>query len=93
MEGGTALTNFPPEQLPIYLETVRRFGGDDYIVVNHPIPPRIPGEGGSLHHMVRGDCSRFWELFREVKEEMSNTQKYNEATRLTKEILDRIMKK
>lgn len=93
MEGGTALTNFPDELLPIYLETVKRFGGDDFVVVNVPIPPLEPGQGCSLHHMVKGDCSRFWELFREVKEEMTQTLKNKDAARLTKELLDRVMKK
>jgi len=92
MEGGTALTNFPDEHLPIYLEAVKRFGSDDFVVVNVPIPPLEPGQGCSLHHMVQGDCSRFWELFREVKEEMMQTEKHKEAARLTKEMLNRVMK-
>lgn len=92
MEGGTGLTNFPIEQLAIYLETVKRFGSDDFVIVNDPLPPQVHGHGCSLHHLVRGDCSQFWECFREVKEEMSKTEKYKEAANLTKEMLDRVMK-
>ena len=94
MEGGTALTNFPPEHLHIYLEAVKRYGGDDFVVVNNPIPPLSPGQGGSLHHMSDDrDASEFWNVFREVDEEMRITEKYKNSAQMTKALLNRIMKK
>lgn len=92
-EGGTALTNFLPNQFNQYLEAVRRFGDSRFVVVNDPIPPMTPGSGGSLHSMTNEDNSSFWETFRAVQEEMLHTDKSKEAEIIAAEIIARAMKK
>ena len=70
-EGGTAITNFPEEDFPIYIEAIQRFGDNDLIVSDQPFGPMRGMPGGSLHDLSRlCSLSPFWKVFEQVHREM-----------------------
>ncbi len=79
-EGGTCVTNFTPDRLPIFQEAVRQYGNPDFIVIEEAIQPAPKDYGGSLH--VGGgfrDISPFWDLYRELEALGVNGIAYNRA--------------
>jgi hypothetical protein len=76
--GGTGLTNFPPQDFLRYREAVARFGSDKFLVSEERMIGRGSNcEGGSLHYLghFRTDegeeeISRFWQVFDAVTEEL-----------------------
>lgn len=78
VDGGTALTNFDPKDLPQYLNAINAHGDDNYVVVLAPIDKRgsIPTDF-SLHCLAmpaKRDCSDFWETYRKVANAQSVRQ-------------------
>ena len=69
-DGGTGLTNFDPEDLPIYQEAIRRHGSKNFFISNHPMLGFLKTSGMSLHRHETGDASDFWATFRECKKEL-----------------------
>jgi hypothetical protein len=71
-DGGTGVTNFPPEREPIYIKAIEKFGDEGLILVSTGIPAK-----GSTYlqpyfcslHDTKGnrDLSDFWDVFDEVK--------------------------
>lgn len=78
---GSGLTNFSPEDFPLYEEAVRRHGNKDFIVSSTRMLGRgRDGPGGSLHYLGKFRCeegnqalSEFWRTFYEVKREFTET--------------------
>lgn len=69
---GNGLTNFRPEQLQIYEQAVLEYtamtGDDSFVISLEPIEARYTPEGYySLHHLVREDSGKFWEVFYRIK--------------------------
>ena len=77
-DGGTGLTNFPPEDFPRYRESVNRFGGGKFLVSEERMIGRGENcDGGSLHYFgdMRSEdglqeVGRFWRVFEAVTEEL-----------------------
>lgn len=75
--GGTGLTNFGPDQFPIFREAVKRLGSDKFVVSE----ARMVGmgekcEGGSLHYLgdIRTpagsmEVNGYWAVFNEIERE------------------------
>jgi hypothetical protein len=73
-EGGTGVTNFQPDRLPIFREAVRRYGDPTLIVLDEAMPPAPKNYGGSLHCVAMRwsgmlDLSPFWCVYEEVANE------------------------
>ena len=70
-EGGTAITNFGPDEFDRYIEAIQRFGDRDLVVSDSRFGwtmGKLPG--GSLHDIARrGDLSPFWRVFEKVRTE------------------------
>ena len=66
------LTNFSEQYRPIYLEAVKRYGSNYFVVQDDPEYPMSHGEGGSLLYLGPSkDLSDFWRVFDAVEAEMS----------------------
>lgn len=72
-EGGTGLTNFRPEEEPLYLAAIEAHGDPDYVIAHAPCPGPsgqfIPGDY-SLHFFGikrAGDSVDFWKVFRNLR--------------------------
>ena len=66
--GGTGVTNFDADMLPVYQEAILRYGDPDLRIHNKRLADER--EGFSLHiHSRKRDLSAFWEVFRQVEGE------------------------
>jgi hypothetical protein len=92
-QGGTALTNFAFNRMPVFFEAVKRYGSVEYQVALQSFPPCPSNYGGSLHYFGTGDCSPFWKFFEEVDAELNNTEKYQEAGRVANELINNLNRK
>jgi hypothetical protein len=77
--GGTGLTNFQKEELPIYEAAVARFGNPDYVICSKALgneyfsSKELSDRCHSLHHLGGGDSCPFWRVFEDVYSEMRPT--------------------
>ena len=69
INGGTGLTNFSNEQLPLYQKAVKAHGDPSFFISNVVMAGRIQWDGCSLHHSKREDAGKFWKVFRRLQRE------------------------
>jgi hypothetical protein len=65
-EGGTGITNFPPEQASLFLRCIKKSNFDDLYVSNKPMLGSNNYNGYSLHCMsmkTGKSLSDFWSIF------------------------------
>ena len=74
-EGGTAVTNFPPKDRPIYEEAIKRYGDPNIQIKDTPFGYHYFEGDFSLHNFgpsfIDGGegLGQFWRIFEQVKEE------------------------
>ena len=75
-EGGTGLTNFSPNDEPLYLAAIAAHGDPNYVISHYACDAPIHAYGSySLHRLDIKDSSRsssaFWEIFTSLRKEKS----------------------
>jgi hypothetical protein len=71
-EGGTALTNFPKEQLAEYEKIVEAFGSSDFVICSKACATewytsaQLSIHNHSLHYIGNGHCGDFWKCAAKV---------------------------
>lgn len=74
MQGGTGITNFSHNQTVLYARAIEAYG-DPHLYIGPPIPTRDTTTDRALRRRpdnTRGDLSKFWRIFEQIKKEMEN---------------------
>lgn len=69
-KGGTGITNFDADRLPLYEAAIAAHGDPDLVIADEPMPPMT--EGYALHDLGRlpgesRDLSEFWQVFYQLR--------------------------
>lgn len=76
---GTAITNFPREQEPLYRSAIERHGDPSLVISDATFPPCIQTDK-SLHRLAtpddwkRRDLSEFWQVFDRCRQEAQSDE-------------------
>lgn len=69
-EGGTGITNFQRDKLPIVQAAIAECGDSSLTVSEIPMPPATAAQGYLSLHDLSGngkqDISKFWEIYRRL---------------------------
>jgi len=78
-DGGTGVTNFEENEMPLYEKAIKRFGDTELVVSDKPIEAKVPYKIllkmklCSFHNLKENhDLSDFWKVFKQVKSENEN---------------------
>jgi hypothetical protein len=63
--GGTGMTKFDPEKLPLFEKAIAEYGDPAVFIENNAL------------HSTRRDLSAFWEVFRRIEAEAANADELN----------------
>lgn len=64
MEGDTGVTNFHPNQVPIFAATIEETGRTDLFILPRPMSGIGPPGDYSLHRRGSKPLDLFWQMFR-----------------------------
>ena len=76
VDGGTGITNFPPEDLPVYEEAIKQYGDSTLFVMNKPMAGyEKVSKGYCSFHQENTDklkenngcLQKFWDLFDKIQ--------------------------